>query len=44
MPLYEHVMVFCKGDAKAATQALGEKAEQSEASQFLTSHGQFPLI
>ena len=44
MPLYEHVLVFCKGDAKTATQALGETAEQNEASLFLGSKGQYTLI
>lgn len=38
-PLHEHVLVFCKGDAKKAVLAMGE-VEISEGSDFIKSGGQ----
>ena len=44
MPMYEHVLVFCKGDAKAAAQALGGTVAQNAASLFVGSGGQYQLV
>ena len=43
MPLYEHVLVFCKGDPKKATAALGD-VELVDANHFIGSGGQFALV
>lgn len=43
MPLYEHALVFIKGDAGKATEALGA-VELTEVSHFIGSGGQYKLV